>query len=98
VTHDVPASGVGNCWERSDTPSTGVVQNWTRDDHAASGIVAVVMPPHDEALSGIVGLPLAKDTPAAGIVYEVNANNAIDLRVISVEEAAFLDAMGLLRQ
>ncbi len=98
VTHDVPASGVGNCWERSDTPSTGVVQNWTRDDHAASGVVAVVMPAHDEALSGIVGQPLAKDTAAAGIVYEVNADTAIEVRVISVEEAAFLDGLGLLRQ
>jgi hypothetical protein len=98
VVHEVPASGVGNCWARCDTPSTGVTQSWMREDHATSGVVAVLMPPHDEALSGIVGLPLAKDTPAAGAVYEVNANNAIDLRVISVEEAAFLDALGLLRQ
>jgi hypothetical protein len=95
VAHDVPASGVGNCWARCDTPATGITQSWMRNDHAAAGVVAVVMPPHDEALSGIVGKPLAKDTAAAGVVYEVNANNGIDLRVISVEEAAFLAALGI---
>ena len=48
--------------------------------------------------SGIAGLPLAEDTPGSGAVYEINDRNALDVRVLTVEEAAFLDGLGLLRR
>jgi len=93
-TTDVPASGVVKAYQRSDVPGSGVVQAFMRTDVPGSGIVAIPLS-SDTPASGIVGLPQQVDTPASGIVYEVNANNTIELQVISVDEAAFLAALGI---
>ena len=95
---DVPGSGIVQAYQRADVPGSGVVLAYQQSELAASGIVAVPLNPADVAASGIVGIEQRADVPASGAVYEINANTAIDLRVISVEEAAFLDAMGMLRR
>ena len=95
---DVPGSGVVQAYQRADVPASGIVLAYQRSEVAASGIVAVPLDPADVAASGIVGIEQRADVPASGVVYEVNTGTGIELRVISVDEAALLDAMGLLRQ
>ena len=91
---DTPASGVVQGWTPSDTPASGIVQGWMRRDYPASGIAGVRVL-KDEPASGIVGKRVQSDTPGSGVVYEVNANNTIELRVLSVEEAAALAELGI---
>ena len=95
---DVPGSGVVQAYQRADVPAAGVVLAYQQSDLAGSGVVAVPLNPADVAASGIVGIVQRADVPASGLVYETNARTGIELRVISVQEAALLDAMGLLRR
>ena len=95
---DVPGSGIVQAYQRADVPASGIVLAYQRSEVAASGIVAVPLDPSDVAASGIVGIEQRADVPASGVVYEVNTGTGIELRVISVDEAELLDAMGLLRQ
>ena len=91
---DTPASGIVQGWTPSDTPASGIVQGWMRRDYPASGIAGLRVL-KDEPASGIVGKRIQSDTPGSGVVYEVNANNTIELRVLSVEEAAALAELGI---
>ena len=91
---DTPASGIVEGWTPSDTPAAGIVQGWLRRDYPGSGVAGLRVV-KDEAASGIAGRRVKTDTPASGVVYEVNANNTIELRVLSVEEAAALAALGI---
>lgn len=97
VPTDVPLSGVIYGWLLGDTPASGILQGWMREDSPLSGILALPIS-HDEAASGIVGLPIETAGALSGIVYEINDRNAIELRVISVEEAAALVALGIVIQ
>jgi hypothetical protein len=65
-----------------------------RRDYPASGIAGVRVL-KDEPASGIVGRRTQSDTPGSGVVYQVNLNNTIELRVLSVEEAAALAELGI---
>jgi len=91
---DTPASGIVEGWTPSDTPASGIVQGWLRRDYPASGIAGVRFV-RDEPASGIAGKRIQSDTPGSGVVYQVNANNTIELRVLSVEEAAALAELGI---
>jgi hypothetical protein len=91
---DTPASGIVQGWTPSDTPASGIVQGWMRHDYPASGIAGVRVV-KDEPASGIAGRRVQSDTPGSGVVYQVNANNTIELRVLSVEEAAALAELGI---
>jgi hypothetical protein len=97
VPNDTPLSGVVRGWLLGDTPASGIVQGWMWDDTPLSGIFALPVA-HDEAVSGIVGLPIETAGALSGVVYEVNENNVIELRVISVAEAAALTALGIVIQ
>jgi hypothetical protein len=97
VPTDMPLSGVISGWLLGDTPASGILQGWMRADSPISGIVASLIS-HDEAASGIVGLAIETSGALSGVVYEVNDRNAIELRVISVEEAQALAALGIVIQ
>jgi hypothetical protein len=93
---DSPESLVVNGWNPKDYSDSAIVQGWFRLDTQEALAVGVPFLRDLAAEAVIVGTMMVRDIPESGVVYQVNRLNGLELRILTVEEAALLASLGLL--
>lgn len=90
----VTGSGYIEGWKRDYASGGAVLQGWRRDYHSASGVVAVQYVYYGTG-SGVVGLETLQYISGSAVLYGVNDDNVLELRVIDATTYAKLVAAGV---
>ena len=93
---DGAAAAVVRGWSTTAMPAAGLVQAWLYADGPAAGLPATVTL-GDWGAAAVVGAMTTTTGAAAAIVYTVNRRTHVEIRSVSPDTAAVLEALGVAR-